>query len=175
MEGIKFNGVNFTDLRYADDAVLVADKRKKMQKMVDRLSKTCKAYGMEINVKKTKVMIMNGTAKPKGMQKCIALNKVPLEPVTRFKYLGSWITEDARSDEDIRARVRMAKAAFWQNKELMRINIRFSTKMKMMNCYVISVLDYGCESWTWNRPMRMKVNAFGSLRYRMILVISWRM
>ena len=43
MEGIKFNGVNITDLRYADDAVLVADKRKKMQKMVDRLNKTCKA------------------------------------------------------------------------------------------------------------------------------------
>src|SRR3989442_1471932 len=35
VEGIKFNGVNITDLRYADDAVLVADKRKKMQKMID--------------------------------------------------------------------------------------------------------------------------------------------
>src|SRR3989442_841082 len=79
-----------------------------MQKMVDRLNKTCKAYGMEINVKKTKVMIMNGTAKPKGMQRCITLNNVPLEQVTRFKYLGSWITENARSDEDIRARVGMA-------------------------------------------------------------------
>src|SRR5437899_7739920 len=36
-EGIKFNGFNVTDLRYADDAVLVADKRKNMQKMIDRL------------------------------------------------------------------------------------------------------------------------------------------
>ena len=52
--------------------------------MIDRLNKTCKAYGMEINVKKTKVMIMNGTAKPKGMQQCITLNKVPLEQVTRL-------------------------------------------------------------------------------------------
>src|SRR5437899_481967 len=88
-EDIKFNGINITDLRYADDAVLVADKRKNMQKMIDRLNKICKAYAMEINVKKTKVMIMNGTAKPKGMQQCITLNKVPLEQVTRFKYLGS--------------------------------------------------------------------------------------
>ena len=30
-EGIKFNGVNVTDLRYADDAVLVTDKRRKIQ------------------------------------------------------------------------------------------------------------------------------------------------
>ena len=58
-EGIKFNGVNITNLRYADDAVLVADKRKNMQKMIDKLKETCKAYEMEINVKKTKVMIMN--------------------------------------------------------------------------------------------------------------------
>ena len=32
VEGIKFNGVNITDLRYADDAVLVADKRKKCRR-----------------------------------------------------------------------------------------------------------------------------------------------
>ena len=117
-----------------------------MQKMVDRLNKTCKAYGMEINVKKTKVMIMNETAKPKGMQRCITLDKVLLEQMARFKYLGSWISEDARSDEDIRVRVRMAKSAFWQNKELLRSNVKLSTKMKILNCYVFSVLDYGCEN-----------------------------
>src|SRR2546425_11817762 len=32
VEGIKFNGVNMTDLRYADAAVLVADKRKKCRR-----------------------------------------------------------------------------------------------------------------------------------------------
>ena len=30
MKGIKFNELNITDIRYADDAVLVADKRKKL-------------------------------------------------------------------------------------------------------------------------------------------------
>ena len=39
-------------MRYADGAVLVADKRKKLQKMIDRLSETCREYGMEINIKK---------------------------------------------------------------------------------------------------------------------------
>src|SRR3989442_1660151 len=110
VEGIGFGGVNITNLRYADDAVLVAEKRRKMQKMIDRLNTTCKAYGMEINVKKTKVMIMNGTAKTEGDEVVYSVGR-PLEQVSRFKYLGSWITEDARSDEDIRARVGMAKAA----------------------------------------------------------------
>ena len=53
VEGIGIRGFNFTDLRYADDAAgLVADKRKKIQKIIDRLRETCKEYGMEINVKK---------------------------------------------------------------------------------------------------------------------------
>ena len=50
MEGIKFNGINKTDTKYVDDAVLVADKRKKMQKMVDCLNDTCRAYIMLGNV-----------------------------------------------------------------------------------------------------------------------------
>ena len=119
---------------------------------------------MEINVKKTKVMVMNGTERIKQEVK---LNGVPLERVTRFKYLGNWITDDARSDDDIRARV--AKAAFWQNKELMRRNIRFKTKLKILNTYVFSVLNYGCESWTWNAAMLKKVDAFEMWCYRRIL------
>src|SRR6266403_1599401 len=111
VEETRFVGVNITNLRYADDAVLVAEKRRKMQKMIDRLNKTCALYGMKINVIKTKVMIMNGTAKPKGMQRCIVLDGVPLEQVSRFKYLGSWITEDARSDEDIITRVGIVRCA----------------------------------------------------------------
>src|SRR2546425_10737277 len=69
VEGIRFGGVNLTNLRYADDAVLVAEKSEKMQKMIDRLSTTCKAYGMEINVKKTKVMIMNGRSEERRVGK----------------------------------------------------------------------------------------------------------
>jgi hypothetical protein len=35
VDGIKFNGVAITDLRYADDTVLVMDGRKKLQKMIN--------------------------------------------------------------------------------------------------------------------------------------------
>ena len=59
MDGIKFNGINITHLGYADDEVFVADKRNKMQKMIDRLSKALKAFEIEMKFKKTIVMIMN--------------------------------------------------------------------------------------------------------------------
>ena len=46
------------------------------------------------------------------IKQTLTLNDVPLEQVTRFKYLGSWITDDARCIEDLRARVESAKVAF---------------------------------------------------------------
>src|SRR6267154_1038438 len=56
----------------------------------------------------------------------------------------------------------------------MRSNIRFSTKIKILNCYVFSILNYGCESWTWNKAMRKKVNAFEMWCCRRILKIIWK-
>ena len=97
-----------------------------------------------------------------------------IRKVNRYKYLGSWITEDARCEKELKARIGMAKAAFWQNKEVMRRNVRFGTKKKIIDCYVFSVLNYGCESWTWNEAMFKKINAFEMWCYRRMLKISWK-
>ena len=68
---------------------------------------------MAINVKKTKVMVIS---KAKKVRCSITLNNMALEQVNRYKYLGSWITEDARCKEELKARIGMAKAAFWKIK-----------------------------------------------------------
>ena len=169
-EGIKVGGNWIQDVRFAEDQGMVADTEEGLQKMMDRLVEKAEEYNMKVNVKKTKVIVINGTGR---IKQGVKLNNVPLERVTRFKYLGSWITDDAKSDDDIRAKVGMAKAAFWQNKELMRRNIRFKTKLKILNTYVFSVLNYGCESWTWNAAMYKKVDAFEMWCYRRILKINW--
>jgi retron-type reverse transcriptase len=39
--GIRFNGNNISNLRYADDAVLMADTMKQLQKLMDKLNETC--------------------------------------------------------------------------------------------------------------------------------------
>jgi hypothetical protein len=174
LKGISINGVNITNLRYADDAALVSDSKKKLQRMLDRLNASCyscKAYGMSINVKKTKLMVIS---KEEGVKGSIKRNEVELEQVSRYKYLGSLIMEDGRCEEELKARIAMAQAAFWQNKEIMRRNIRKQTKLKQLNCYVFSVLNYGCESWTWNKAMQKKIDAFEVLCYRRMFKISWK-
>src|SRR5688572_21859291 len=68
----------------------------------------------------------------------------------------------------------MARAAFWQNKEVMSGNIRLSTKLKILNRYVSSIASYGCKSWTWNKKMRQKVDALEMCCYREMLKINFR-
>src|SRR5688572_11115685 len=79
IEGIRFGGFNITDLSYADDAVFVADKKKKLQMMIYKVNDTCKEYGMAINVRKKKVRVVGGERVENGSQACFTLDGVQLE------------------------------------------------------------------------------------------------
>src|SRR2546425_4953499 len=107
MKGVQLNGINITNFRYADDAVLAAYSKQRLQAMLDKLNETCHNFGMAINVKKTKVMVVS----KRGKIKCqVTLNNKTLEQVSRYKYLGSWISDDARCVEEINTRIALAKA-----------------------------------------------------------------
>ena len=80
----------------------MADTMKQLQKLMDKLNETCKIYGMGINVTKTKVMVM---CKKGQVKCCVSLDGILLEQVGRYKYLGSWISEDAKCEEEVRARI----------------------------------------------------------------------
>jgi hypothetical protein len=69
---------------------------------------------MGINVKKTKVMVMNKTEKTEAATYNVRRNA--LGKYDTFLYLDSWTSENARCKEDIKDIVEMAIAAFWQKK-----------------------------------------------------------
>ena len=68
-----------------------------------------KEYGMDVNVKKTKVMVFS---KEENVQCNIKVNGEYLEQVTSYRYLGSIVTEDGRSEVEIKTRIAMAKRPF---------------------------------------------------------------
>jgi len=170
VKGIKIGGQNFTNFRYADDAVFVSDEEAELQNIVTKVDEVCKDYGMEMNVKKTKTMAFSKT----GNVHCkIVVNGTTLEQVSQYKYLGSWITEDGRCEMDTKTRIAMAKDAFWKHKELLRGNINLQVKKRMLHCYVFPVLKYSCESWTMNKDLSRRINAFEQWCYRRLLKIKW--
>lgn len=54
--GININGENLTNLRFADDIVLISDNLGEMKLMLQDLQRVCTRAGLNINVSKTKFM-----------------------------------------------------------------------------------------------------------------------
>ena len=125
---------------------------------------------MEISAEKTKPM-KNNTS---GINTEIKVNVQKIETVTRFKYLGSVITDEG-SKPDILSRIAQATAAMtrlkpvWINK-----SISLSSKVRLMRSLVTSIFLYACESWTLTAEPQRRMQAMEIRCYRKILHISHR-
>src|SRR6218665_1401610 len=58
--GVHIGGRRLTNLRYADDIVLLAESEEELQKIVNRLHQVGSEKGLLINMDKTKIMTLNG-------------------------------------------------------------------------------------------------------------------
>ena len=98
-----------------------------------------------------------------------------LEQVRSFNYLGSLFSSDARYEQKIRRRIRIAKSSFTSmNKVLTSRNIDMAVRIRVIECYVWSTLLYGCEAWTLSSVLMKKREAFETWLYRKMLRISWK-
>ena len=85
---VSIEGRTITNLRFADDIDGYAGEEEELANLVERLDKASTAYGMEISAKKTS-----------GINTEIKVNGQKIETVTRFRYLGSVITDEGSKPE----------------------------------------------------------------------------
>jgi hypothetical protein len=95
------------------------------------------------------------------------------EQVTKFKYLGSYITEEARCEQEIKTRIAVAKEAFSNRRELLVRNMSKKVKKKIIKCLVWSVLLYGSETWTLNKEAVNRLEAMEMWIWRRMEKIKW--
>ena len=57
--GLQTGGRTITNLRYADDIILLATSKVELQELVDRLDRVSRRYSLLINIDKTKVMAID--------------------------------------------------------------------------------------------------------------------
>ena len=74
-----------------DDAILLATSKESMCKKLKIVQSYCEIYGMSMNMKKTKFMVINGTAEDK---KDILSHKVVFKHCDSYMYLSSPVTSD---------------------------------------------------------------------------------
>lgn len=170
-DGVKVNGVNINSIRYADDTVVIADSDLGLQRLLNNVHRACEDFGMKINIKKTKVMVIK---KSKNVPIPIHLDGEVLEQVNRFQYLGCWVDCRLDPDVEIRSRIEQARNCFVRLRRFLcdsRINLNL--RLRLSKCYVWSTLLYGAETWTLKAQTINRLEAFEMWTYRRILKVSW--
>ena len=172
MDGIKAGGRNINNIRYADDTVLITDSEEKLQDLVPALVRASGEHGLKLNVSKTKVMVISKA--DNDISANVEVGGVVLEQVQRYKYLGSVVTKDGRSVEEIKTRIAIAKNAFNKVKHIVtNRSISISLRRRFIKSYVWSTMLYGCEAWTINKDMEKRIEAAEMWFFRRMLKISW--
>ena len=93
---------------------------------------------MKINKKQTKVLVC--TKKEQTRQECIKINQENLEGVKEFRYLGSKITWDGRSQIEINSRIAQAKMGFNSKQNLLcSPSISLENRKMLLKTYVWSI------------------------------------
>ena len=102
--GIKLQGLNINNLRFADDIVLMAETEEDLQALVTKVHTTSKSFGLTINIGKTEVQTISRTNQPIS----ICIQGEQLNQVQSFTYLGGVINNDSTSSHDIKRRIGLA-------------------------------------------------------------------
>ena len=173
IKGCIVGGYNLNNVRYADDAVLIAGSESELQELLNTVVDASLHRGLSINIKKTQCMVIS---KSKITPTChIHINIETIKQVEKFKYLGSTITSDGRNDAEIKIRIGMAKDAFQKMEKVIKNkNITIETRNRILQCYVIPILTYGSECWTISPNMERKLEAAEMWFHRRMLHISWK-
>ncbi len=97
-----------------------------------------------------------------------------IDKVTSFKYLGSIITSDGLMEAELRARLAKAGSCFGAMNKFMcsKGNVRIETKLKVLNCVIVPIIMYGCESWNVTKAAEGRLDVIEMRWLRSMLRIT---
>ena len=171
MPGADIGEVAFTDFDFADDVSLLAQIYDLLASTLTIFEEEASELGLHINWQKTKVQSLSDFL-PRPPD--IMVEGEAVECVEGFNYLGVLTHESCRSTPEISRRLGMASGAFGalQN-NIWSTRISLSTKIRLFNSYIMPVLLYGSETWSFGRRDQLRLDAFGTKCLRTLCGIKW--
>jgi hypothetical protein len=165
--GLKLNGTHQL-LAYADDVNLLRDNIDTIKKNTETLIDASKEVGVEINVEKTKHILLFRHQNT-GQNRDIETANRSFENVSQFKYLGTTVTNQTLIQEEIKRRLNSGNACYHsvQNFLFSRL-LSKKLKIRIYKNIILPVVLYGCETWSLTsrkeRGLRVLRKIFGPKR-----------
>ena len=137
--GIRIAGRNINNLRYADDATLMAESEEELKSLLMKVKVGSEKVGLKLNIQETKIMASSP----------ITSWGIDGETVSDFSFLGSKITADGDCSHEIKRCLLLGRNIMTNlDSILKRRGITLPTKVCLIKAMVFPVVMYGCESWT---------------------------
>ena len=159
------------DQDFADDISLLAHRHKEAQTKLHHVADEAEKVGLQININKTEVMRVNY-----NRQEAIhvQLQGKEIKESDSFTYLGSVVSKDGGTEEDIRNRINRARHAFNTLRPIWRAtSLSLQNKIRIFGTNVKSVLLYGSETWRVTKTNTNKLQTFINKCLRNVLQIRW--
>lgn len=143
----------------------------RLQTLIDRVVSIGREYGLDLNAKKTKTMIIS---KNSNVDAQFYAEDTLLQRVESFYYLGCYLNESWDHSKEVRIRIERARSSFYRMKKVLcSLSLNLQLRLRVLRCYVFSILYYGAEAWTLTDNTTNRLQSFELWCYRRMLRISY--
>ena len=161
----KYPAKTITDADYADDIALLANTSNQAKTLLHSLELTAACIGLHVNARKTEYMCYNQTGN------ISTLDGTSLKLVDKFTYLGSSVSS---TEKDIDLRLTKAWTAIDRLSITWKSDLTDKMKRSFFQAAVVSILLYGCTTWSLTKRLKKKLDGNYTRMLRAILNKSWR-
>ena len=161
----RYSAKTITDADYADDVAILANAPAQAETLLHCLERAAAGIGLHVNAHKTEYMCFNQTGD------ISTLDGTSLKLVDKFTYLGSSVSS---TEKDIDTRLTKAWTAIDKLSVIWKSDLTDKIKRSFFQAAVVSILLYGCTTWTLTKRMEKKLDGNYTRMLRAILNKSWR-
>ena len=161
----RYPSKTITDADYADNLALLANTPNQAETLLHSLERAAAGIGLHVNAHKTEYMCYNQTGN------ITTLDGASLKLVDRFTYLGSSVSS---TEKDIDTRLMKAWTAIGRLSIIWKSDLTDKMKRSFFQAAVVSILLYGCTTWTLTKRLERKLDGNYTRMLRAVLNKSWR-
>jgi hypothetical protein len=148
------NGDRLTNLRFADDLILVASSREQLTAMVQNLMDAVQKVGLELHPGKTKVLTNQTWRRGESLQ----LRSSDIEIVDSVEYLGRLLTFTSLHEAEVEHRIGKAWKKFASMKrELCSKHYPLRQRLRLFDASVSATMLYGSGTWTMTAAFERRI------------------